>query len=108
MVVRPVLSGPRQTAEVAHQPGDPVASDLDAPLTEITPELSGAMDRVVPLVDAADLEPEPFISALTGRRRPRASGVVGGWGDRQGPQIGSTPQRRKGAVVTAGIVLTRF
>src|SRR3990172_5799420 len=71
-------------AEAAHQPGDLVPADRGALAAERTPELARAIDGVVPAVDAADVELERRVPAVTSRGWPGAGGVVARWGDLQG------------------------
>jgi hypothetical protein len=80
-------------AELAHQPLDGAAGDLDTLPLELPPHLAGAVHLEVLLPDALDLGLELGVALLTRRGSVLLVGVVGAGGTSRTRQIGSTPKR---------------
>src|SRR5712692_3570529 len=71
--------------ELAHQPPHPVTADLEALPVELAPDLVGAVDAVVVLVDPSDLRLHRLVADSTGAGRPGGGRVVGRGGNLQHP-----------------------
>src|SRR5450759_5186937 len=82
---RPLRLAPHGAAEAerVHQAADVVAADERALAVEGVPELAGAVDSVVVVVDPADVVAQLRIPDRTGRRETDSRGVVARWGDLQ-------------------------
>jgi hypothetical protein len=78
--------------QVTHQALDGAPGDHDPLAVELTPDLASAVDAEVRGVDPGDLGLQGLVTQRTGRRRPGSCFVVRRRGDRQQPEIGSTPK----------------